>query len=51
MANVIVSPHMSGDFVDYPRALADSFLENFRSFTAGEPLLNVVDKTQGYVPR
>lgn len=51
MANVIVSPHMSGDFVDYPRALADSFLENFRRFTAGEPLLNVVDKTQGYVPR
>lgn len=50
MANVIVSPHMSGDFVDYPRALADLFLENFRRFKMGEPLLNVVDKTLGYVP-
>lgn len=50
MANVMVSPHMSGDFVGYPRVLVDSFLENFRRFTAGEPLLNVVDKTRGYVP-
>lgn len=48
--NLIVSPHMSGDYAGYPAALAELFLDNFRRYRAGEPLRNVVDKRAGYVP-
>jgi len=48
--NLIVSPHMSGDFVGWLDTLAELFVENFRRWRAGEPLLNVVDKKLGYVP-
>ena len=48
--NVIVSPHMSGDFIGYPEVLVEQFIANFRRWRAGEPLLNVVDKTLGFVP-
>jgi phosphoglycerate dehydrogenase-like enzyme len=47
--NVIISPHMSGDFVGWLDALARLFAENFRRWLAGEELLNVVDKRLGYV--
>jgi len=50
MPNVIVSPHMSGDFIGYQEALASAFVENFRRYRARRPLLNVVDKTMGFVP-
>ena len=50
MHNVIVSPHMSGDFIGYEQALSSAFVENFRRYRAGEPLLNVVDKASGFVP-
>ena len=50
MPEVIISPHMSGDFVGYPDALVTAFVENFRRYRRGEPLLNVVDKTAGFVP-
>ena len=50
MPQVIVSPHMSGDFEEHPQALSDLFIENFRRYRAGEPLLNVVDKSLGYIP-
>lgn len=50
MPNVIVSPHMSGDFNGYPHALAEVFVENYRRYRAGEPLRNLVDKTLGFVP-
>jgi phosphoglycerate dehydrogenase-like enzyme len=48
--NLIVSPHMSGDYWGWERALVDLFLENLRRWLAGQPLLNVVDKQLGYVP-
>jgi phosphoglycerate dehydrogenase-like enzyme len=48
--NLIISPHMSGDYEGYPNALAEIFLDNFRRYRAGRPLLNVVDKRLGYVP-
>ena len=51
MENVLVSPHMSGDYRGHQRAVADIFIENFRRFRAGEPLVNVVDKRLGFVPR
>jgi len=50
MPQVIVSPHMSGDFKECFQALSDLFVENFRRYRAGEPLLNVVDKSLGYIP-
>jgi len=50
MPNVIVSPHMSGDFIGYQDVVVKAFLDNFRRFRAGEHLLNVVDKASGFVP-
>ena len=51
MENVFVSPHMSGDFQGHKKAMADLFMENFRRYRAGDPLVNVVDKRLGFVPR
>ena len=51
MENVFVSPHMSGDFQGHKKAMADLFVENFRRYRAGKPLVNVVDKRLGFVPR
>lgn len=48
MPNVIVSPHMSGDFVGWRTALTDQFAANLRRWIAGEPLDGVVDKHAGY---
>jgi phosphoglycerate dehydrogenase-like enzyme len=47
--NLIISPHMSGDFVGWLDTLAELFVQNFRRWMAGEELLNVVDKKLGYV--
>ena len=49
MENVLVSPHMSGDFHGHKKAMAKVFIENFRRYRAGEPLMNVVDKGLGFV--
>jgi phosphoglycerate dehydrogenase-like enzyme len=48
MPQVVVSPHMSGDFVGWLEALGELFVENFRRWERGDELLNVVDKEQGY---
>ncbi|MFE6614818.1 D-2-hydroxyacid dehydrogenase [Amycolatopsis sp. NPDC057786] len=50
MENVLISPHMSGDFVGWRNTLVEVFADNFRRWCAGEPLRNVVDKRLGYVP-
>ncbi|WP_410620734.1 D-2-hydroxyacid dehydrogenase [Amycolatopsis sp. cmx-8-4] len=50
MPDVLLSPHMSGDFIGWRTTLVEVFAENFRRWRAGEPLRNVVDKTLGYVP-
>ncbi|GAA4832907.1 D-2-hydroxyacid dehydrogenase [Saccharopolyspora rosea] len=49
MPDVLVSPHMSGDFVGWIDALVDLFLDNLRQYTDGAPLRNVVNKQRGYV--
>jgi phosphoglycerate dehydrogenase-like enzyme len=49
--NVIVSPHMSGDFTGWLEELVRLFVDNFRRWLAGEELRNVVDKRLGYVTR
>ncbi len=50
MENVLVSAHMSGDFVGWRNALVDVFADNFARWRGGRPLRNVVDKRLGYVP-
>ncbi len=49
MPQVIISPHMSGDYVGYQEAVVSAFVDNFQRFGTGKPLLNVVDKTSGFV--
>ncbi|MGH2577513.1 MAG: NAD(P)-dependent oxidoreductase, partial [Actinomycetota bacterium] len=49
LRNTIVSPHMSGDFEGWLEAVVRLFVENLRRFVEGRPLLNVVDKPEGYV--
>ncbi|WP_372958428.1 D-2-hydroxyacid dehydrogenase [Marinobacter sp.] len=48
MGNVILTPHMSGDFIGWRRALTDQFLENFDRWHKGDELFNHVDKKLGY---
>ena len=48
LANVIVTPHISGALEDYWVPLVELFSENLRRFETGQPLLNVVDKEAGY---
>jgi hypothetical protein len=40
---------MSGDFEGWLEAVVRLFVENLGRFVAGQPLLNVVDKREGYV--
>lgn len=47
--NVIVSPHMSGDYDGHHATVAQVFFDNLRRFRNGEPLLNRVDKRLGFV--
>jgi phosphoglycerate dehydrogenase-like enzyme len=48
LPNVLITPHMSGFRPDHWEAVTGLFAENFRRFAHGEPLLNVVDKSEGY---
>jgi phosphoglycerate dehydrogenase-like enzyme len=48
LPNVIISPHVAGDTVQYSRRFTDLFLDNLARFRAGEPLRNVVDPARGY---
>jgi phosphoglycerate dehydrogenase-like enzyme len=46
--NVLISPHTADQTEDWLQRATQLFVENFRRFVAGEPLLNVVDKEAGY---
>jgi phosphoglycerate dehydrogenase-like enzyme len=48
LANVIVSPHVSGFLPSYDDKCTDLFAENLRRYLAGAPLLNLVDRARGY---
>ncbi len=48
MPNVIVTPHIGATAPETFQRGDAIFLENLRRFVAGEPLINVVDKTAGY---
>ena len=48
LPNVFISPHIAGLTPQYNERAATIFEENLRRYLVGEPLFNVVDKTQGY---
>ncbi|MET4780557.1 D-2-hydroxyacid dehydrogenase [Glaciihabitans sp. UYNi722] len=45
---VFVTPHVSGFAPQYSRQVIELVTENLRRFTEGQPLMNVVDRSQGY---
>jgi len=47
--NCLVSPHMSGDYLEFKAAMADQFMVNWVNYLAGKPLINEVDKALGFV--
>jgi phosphoglycerate dehydrogenase-like enzyme len=46
--NVLVTPHISGNFAEYVERVGEQFAENLARYLRGETLLNVVDKKRGY---
>jgi phosphoglycerate dehydrogenase-like enzyme len=48
MDNVILTPHVSGFTPHYDERATDLFAENLRRYLAGEKLLNLVNREQGY---
>nr|WP_240163681.1 D-2-hydroxyacid dehydrogenase [Mycolicibacterium sphagni] len=48
--NVLVSPHMSGDYVGFEVDMVRVFTDNLGRWLRGEPLHNIVDPALGYVP-
>jgi phosphoglycerate dehydrogenase-like enzyme len=46
--NCFVSPHISGDYLEYETAMADQFLTNWKLFVDGQPLNNMIDKALGF---
>ena len=48
MDNVIITPHYSGTRPDYGERADAIFLDNLRRYLAEQPLVNVVDKGEGY---
>jgi len=48
MTNVVISPHVGGQSAGATERQWRLWRENVRRFTAGEPLLCVVDKAKGY---
>jgi len=48
LENVIITTHIAGASQRRPQRTFEFFRENLRRYTAGEPLLNVVDKQRGF---
>jgi len=48
LPNVLITPHCAGSSLHSHRRLMDLFCENLRRYLAGEELLNVVNKQDGY---
>jgi phosphoglycerate dehydrogenase-like enzyme len=48
LANVILSPHVSGFIPSYDDKCSELFAENLRRYLEGRVLLNLVDRTKGY---
>jgi phosphoglycerate dehydrogenase-like enzyme len=48
MPNVVVSPHICGDFDGWERVVVELFVRNLGRFVRGEPLVNPVDPVAGF---
>ena len=48
LPNVLLTPHVAGFRPDHWDAVCSLFAENLHRFDAGQALLNVVDKREGY---
>jgi len=48
MTNVIITPHTAGGSPRSHERMMELFCGNLRRYLAGEPLVNVVDKNEGY---
>ena len=48
--NLVISPHMSGDYTDFHRDMVQQFVDNLANYRHGAELFNVVDKRLGFVP-
>jgi D-2-hydroxyacid dehydrogenase (NADP+) len=48
LPNAIISPHVAGGGPHFARKARELLFENARRFTAGERLLNTVDRDRGY---
>jgi D-2-hydroxyacid dehydrogenase (NADP+) len=48
LPNVIITPHVAGLMPDYNARAMEVFCENLRRYLAGQPLINVIDRTRGY---
>lgn len=48
LPNVIMTPHVSGDFPGYLDTIVPLFCDNLRRYLAGAPLHNVVNPARGY---
>lgn len=46
MDNVIITPHISG--INIPEEICSGFVENYKRWVKGEPLVGLVDRKKGY---
>jgi len=46
--NLIITPHIAGDTIDYGQLVFELFAENLKRYIAGKDLLNVFDPELGY---
>lgn len=51
LPNVIITPHVGGQFARRIDQMTDFFCENLRRYRAGQPLNNLVDKRLGFPTR
>lgn len=48
LPNVIISPHVAGNTPDYNERAAKVFAENLRRYVDRKPLVNALDRAEGY---
>ncbi len=48
LPNVVITPNLAGQTASYNERVVDLFCENVRRYLVGEPLLNVINRENGY---
>ena len=46
LENVIITPHISG--INIPEEICEEFIENYKRWVKGKPLIGLVDRNKGY---